>query len=222
MRSKHKLFPTTIATNAAIAACAKGSPKQAIVLFSRMKKDKIEPSVLTYSSLIDACNALGNWEKALKLFDEMKSRDIIPDAIAYAAIIGACDSGKQYNVAEKFYRTACDLKHFSHWHSRGIIQGESVVVDFHDHRITTAKVALRVILEEVALEGIDDKDLVLVVGKGLRSEGGNVLGPTLLELLRRAVPPLNGRLMDTNRGRIVVSNASLVAWIAERKKLERS
>ena len=50
------------------------------------------------------------------------------------------------------------------------------------------------ILEEVALEGIDDKDLVLVVGKGLRSEGGNVLGPTLLELLRRAVPPLNWEL----------------------------
>jgi pentatricopeptide repeat protein len=53
-----------------------------------------ERSVITYSSLISACEKAGEWELALQLFDEMGAEGCVPNVISYNSLITACAQGE--------------------------------------------------------------------------------------------------------------------------------
>ena len=53
-----------------------------------------ERSVITYSSLISACEKAGQWELALELFNEMHSEGCIPNTVTFNSLITACAQGE--------------------------------------------------------------------------------------------------------------------------------
>lgn len=53
----------------------------------------LERSVITYSSLISACEKAGRWETALQLFDEMTRDGCSPNTVTYNSLITACGQG---------------------------------------------------------------------------------------------------------------------------------
>ena len=52
-----------------------------------------ERSVITYSSLISACEKAGEWELALQLFEEMRAEGCTPNVISFNSLITACAQG---------------------------------------------------------------------------------------------------------------------------------
>ena len=52
-----------------------------------------ERSVITYSSLISACEKAGQWELALELFNEMHQEGCLPNTVTFNSLITACAQG---------------------------------------------------------------------------------------------------------------------------------
>lgn len=57
-----------------------------------------ERSVITYSSLISACEKAGQWELALELFNEMHSEGCVPNTVTFNSLITACAQGMRNNA----------------------------------------------------------------------------------------------------------------------------
>ena len=53
-----------------------------------------ERNVITYSSLISACEKAGRWELALDLFSEMHREGCKPNVVTYNSLIAACAQGQ--------------------------------------------------------------------------------------------------------------------------------
>ena len=54
-----------------------------------------ERNVITYSSLISACEKAGRWELALQLFREMHAEGCRPNVVTYNSLIAACAQGER-------------------------------------------------------------------------------------------------------------------------------
>ena len=53
-----------------------------------------ERSVITYSSLISACEKAGDWKLALDFFEECTKDSCRPNVITFNSLISACSQGK--------------------------------------------------------------------------------------------------------------------------------
>ncbi len=56
-----------------------------------------ERSVITYSSLISACEKAGHWELAMELFNEMHQEGCTPNTVTYNSLITACAQGDHFH-----------------------------------------------------------------------------------------------------------------------------
>lgn len=54
--------------------------------------------MITYSSLISACEKAGRWETALQLFDEMQRDGCTPNTVTYNSLITACGQGECFYI----------------------------------------------------------------------------------------------------------------------------
>lgn len=54
-----------------------------------------ERNVITYSSLISACEKAGRCELALQLFERMHKEGCMPNVVTYNSLIAACSHGEQ-------------------------------------------------------------------------------------------------------------------------------
>ncbi|CAK0803792.1 unnamed protein product [Prorocentrum cordatum] len=64
-----------------------------------MLEAKLEPTVISYSAGISACEKGEQWERALSLLSEMREGTVEPTVISYTAGIIACEKGKQWQRA---------------------------------------------------------------------------------------------------------------------------
>ena len=62
-----------------------------------------ERNVITYSSLIGACEKTGQWELAFELFRRMKSEGIQPNIITFNSMITTCASSAKWAQACEVY-----------------------------------------------------------------------------------------------------------------------
>jgi pentatricopeptide repeat protein len=53
-----------------------------------------ERNVITYSSLISACEKAGRCELALQLFEQMHKEGCMPNVVTYNSLIAACSHGE--------------------------------------------------------------------------------------------------------------------------------
>lgn len=61
--------------------------------FNQMVRSGCERSVITYSTLISACEKAGEWELALQLFGRMPQDGVRPNTITFNSLITACAQG---------------------------------------------------------------------------------------------------------------------------------
>lgn len=99
MRSK-SISCNTITYNTIFDACAKCSAMHhASSLLEDMKLTKIEPDIITYSTLIKGYCLEGDVDRAFRILAEMKREEkLVPDEIMYNSILDGC--AKQHRVEE--------------------------------------------------------------------------------------------------------------------------
>jgi pentatricopeptide repeat protein len=67
--------------------------EEAVDVFESMVARGCERNVITYSSLITACEKAGRWELALQLFEDMQREGCKPNVVTYNSLITACGNG---------------------------------------------------------------------------------------------------------------------------------
>lgn len=65
-------------------------------VFQEMVFKGCERSVITYSSLISACEKAGQSDLALELFQEMAQEGCVPNTVTYNSLITACAQGVMF------------------------------------------------------------------------------------------------------------------------------
>ena len=55
-----------------------------------MKQQSVVPNVITYSTLISACEKGNELERALEIFATMRQEGVVPNVVTYSALISAC------------------------------------------------------------------------------------------------------------------------------------
>ena len=69
--------------------------EEALRIFQDMVQRGCERNVITYSSLISACEKAGRWQLALELLEEMHRDGCKPNVVTFNSLIGACGQGAQ-------------------------------------------------------------------------------------------------------------------------------
>ena len=59
-------------------------------MFESILKKRLEPTVITFSSAISACEKAGQWKEALKLLAMSRVSRVFPNVVTYNASISAC------------------------------------------------------------------------------------------------------------------------------------
>ena len=67
--------------------------EEALRIFQDMVQRGCERNVITYSSLISACEKAGRWQLALELLEEMHRDGCKPNVVTFNSLIGACGQG---------------------------------------------------------------------------------------------------------------------------------
>jgi pentatricopeptide repeat protein len=88
--------------NAAIRACAEACDlKRALLLMKDLRQQNLEPTVVTFGSLMTAAERTGSIEGANAVFRLIKDSDMEPNEIIYGAAISCCRKAGQ---AERAFR----------------------------------------------------------------------------------------------------------------------
>ena len=81
---------------------------QVMEVFQEMVFKGCERSVITYSSLISACEKAGQSDLALELFAEMAQEGCVPNTVTYNSLITACAQGAPHS-STYIYQESCVL-----------------------------------------------------------------------------------------------------------------
>jgi len=234
----HEMRPRSVpldivSYNAAIHACWRGGGtlwEVAVSLFAELPAASFSPTVATYGTLLAVHADARRWEGALALLDEMRVRagpasgrssaasaSLAVDDAAYSTAITAVSASPDGAArALALYREAEAAGALSPW-----LRSENGVVDLHGHTVEVALAAVHSVLADCAAQPQGRychdpaRDLVLVTGRGLHSDGAiPKLIPALASFLgERFDPPLEFRCGTHRGGRYVVPADSLQRWI---------
>ena len=86
-----------------------------------------ERSVITYSSLISACEKAGQSDLALELFAEMAQEGCVPNTVTYNSLITACAQGAPPTPPSTHPPTSLPC---SCWHTSSRVQISSQKISF--------------------------------------------------------------------------------------------
>ena len=75
---------------------------KALKIFHDMIAHGCERNVITYSSLINACEKSGRWQLALQLFDDMQRDGCHPNVVSYNVLVSTCAQGEPACAAGGF------------------------------------------------------------------------------------------------------------------------
>eukprot|EP00798_Chlamydomonas_sp_ICE-L_P016766 gene16766-23041_t len=80
-----------------------GQVDNALEVYQEMIRQNMERSVITYSSLISACEKGDQWETALNIFGEMRQEGCAPNTVTFNSLITACAQGGQCEKAREVF-----------------------------------------------------------------------------------------------------------------------
>ncbi|KAI8639530.1 hypothetical protein BD408DRAFT_392156 [Parasitella parasitica] len=105
MRSKLRLTPSYFEYHALMFACGiQKLPEKAYSLLAQMKRDdNIEPTVLTYNTLLGCFKRTNNVKRAEEVTAEMKARQIKPDTVTYNTMLHLLLRTQDYSRVIEMY-----------------------------------------------------------------------------------------------------------------------
>lgn len=77
--------------------------ERAFEVYETMQERGIEPTAVTYNSLINACIQARDVEQAFEVYETMQERGIEPDAVTYTSLINACIQARGVKQAFEVY-----------------------------------------------------------------------------------------------------------------------
>eukprot|EP00439_Symbiodinium_sp_Y106_P021011 s1961_g2.t1 len=84
-----------VVANAAVSTCSKGGEWQkALHLLNDFGFYRLEPTAITFNSVLDATQQKMEWGLALRLLQRMQEEEVVPDTIGYSTAINACATGE--------------------------------------------------------------------------------------------------------------------------------
>lgn len=178
------------------------------------------PNLFCFNSAIAACQKGGAWLEAVELYERIKAsgnRRMRPNFVTVNSLLIALEEAGQREMAESIYKEALDDDILLPWKARmGDNQNEWIrAMDLHQFSQPLAKVAVRTALESLLTprpQFTIDKDLVIIVGKGNRSETGEpALRPIVQELLDEMAIPFT--ISEKNSGRIIIPATDLSDYV---------
>ena len=207
-----------------ISACeAAGQWQRALgVLQSMLKtKDKVEDeysrlNLYCFNAAISACAKGGAWVEALELYYRMieKGGAVTPNFITLSSVLVALDKAGQKDLAQSTYEEGVRDGIVMPWKMALTRDGGQIrAMDLHCFSAAMAKASIRSVIESLLSSKPDhdmNEDLVIIVGKGKRSEEKQVLSPAVQRLLERDYG-ICGEVDAGNAGRFVVSSKALKA-----------
>jgi len=187
------------------------------------------PNLYCVNAAISACEKGGAWLEAVELYERIKSssRKIRPNFVTVNSLLIALEAAGQREMSESIYKEAIRDDVLSPWKYRKGSDGQRIrAIDLHQFSQPLAKVAVRTALESVlgTRPQFDvTSDLVIIVGKGNRSEDGTpTLRPVVQELLEEMGIPSS--VPDGNTGRIIIKSIDLIefskrmSWLGDDEK----
>ena len=90
---KHFLLHIAVCQIFNLNWCMWAQVEEAMTIFQDMVARGCERNVITYSSLITACEKSGRYQLALDFFNEMHRDNVKPNVVTYNALIAACGQG---------------------------------------------------------------------------------------------------------------------------------
>jgi len=72
-------------------ACKNGELKH----FRTMQEKGLVPTIITYNTLLRACQKGNQLQAALEIFRTMTQQGVVPDINTYSAIISACEQSNE-------------------------------------------------------------------------------------------------------------------------------
>ncbi|CAE7242276.1 unnamed protein product [Symbiodinium natans] len=89
-----------VACSSAITACERGQQwEKAIGLLMEMRKQEVQPNVITYNAAMSACEKGDSWQTAFVLFAEMVELKVSPSVVSYGAVMAACRKASAWERA---------------------------------------------------------------------------------------------------------------------------
>ena len=86
-----------------------GRWKLALKMLKQMRRDKVAPDTVTFSSAIAACGSAGEWQRALLLLPLMASAGVSPNTITFSSCITACEKKGEWRPALQVLETMATL-----------------------------------------------------------------------------------------------------------------
>ena len=192
---------------------AQGDAAATSALAAEMQRQGLEPNVFTFINLVRACAVAGCPDRALAIVDPAFPWDFYSAAITIFHQYGC------FPQADALYAAAVR-------HARAPVDPtrqleEEGLLDLHGLSAPVAAAAVRHALKRVRArwrrEGpgvVQDIVLVSGVGKGSLVPFSPTLRPLVQDLLvEQYYPPIDSTTVPGNAGRVVVSRASLLAWL---------
>ena len=116
-----------------------------------MMHQKCERSVITFSSLISACEKAGNWRLAVRFFEQMHDERCLPNTVTFNSLITACAQGVPRSPAHQYLQTASGeldsisrLYHHAQRTHHGLRAWRASVRSAHQHNQPTSGIRFMV------------------------------------------------------------------------------
>jgi pentatricopeptide repeat domain-containing protein 1 len=217
------LKPDMPTYSSAISACeAAGKWQRALSILQTAIQDSHDDSLNLYcfNAALAACEKGGAWVEALDLFERMKQmngKGLSPNVVTYGSLILALENAGQKEMALSLFRDAMRKDVVKPWRNTRDEKGNYMrAMDLHSFSAAMARAAVRNHLEQLRRKSPTDvfHDLVIVVGKGLRSgDERPVLRNAAEEVLMREYG-LTSEVDSSNNGRLVVKGEAIKSMVA--------
>lgn len=138
-----------------------------------------------------------------------------PTMVTLSSLVLALDKAGQKEIAQSFYKEGVQRKIVNPWRFTRDQNDEKVrAMDLHKFSAAMARAAVRSHFETMLMNArpIIVDDLIIIVGKGLRSTEEPVLMPAVQKLLEHEYG-IQAKFQANNRGRLVVDVDTLRAFV---------
>lgn len=165
-RMEEDVYPTAVAYEAAIWACARSAQSRPA---RELLRDMTERGLCTpaaYTAAASACRAAGEWQPTRELVLRARAEGLQCDRFLYMQAIDACADAAMMEEAMQLYALAVQSGAISHW-----IDKEPLTMDLHGFTQQTAACAVRHVLRH-EIGNFMSGDLRIVTGAGHHSDDG--------------------------------------------------
>ena len=142
-------------------------------LFEELKSKKIEPDIITYTTYMKALDNAEKYDELINVFEELKSKKIEPNIITYNTYMKALDNAENYEKAQELFNEMKANK-ILHANIKTLSKTE---IDIHG----LADIVLKYYLKDIKDTVLKTRQFKIICGRGLHSDNGAVLKPTILE-----------------------------------------